>query len=210
MNSKLIQNYQFLQAKSKSIKEERMEQLDNLNKMIANDLVKKGSTKIICICTHNSRRSILAQAMLSFISNQLNINNIEVFSGGIEVTEVHRNVIEAFENFGFEIQQIPENTNSKYTVTWGNQTIEKQDNLFSKLYDDPFNPSKDFIAMMVCSDVEKNCPMVKGSINIISMNYTDPKHSDGTEEASNVYLDKLFEIGAEMFYVLQKVKSKLQ
>jgi arsenate reductase len=209
MNAQLIENYRILKEKTQFIKENRIEQLNNLSELIVNDLINHNNSKIICICTHNSRRSHLAQVMLSFIANQMNLN-IEVFSGGIEVTEVHPNAIQAFRNFGFEILQNAEATNPKYTVVWGNQMEEKQGHLYSKLYDDPFNPSKDFIAMMVCSDVEKNCPMVQGTKKVISMNYTDPKHSDGTEEASRVYLDKLFEIGAEMFYVLQKVKSKLQ
>lgn len=207
MNPKLHQNINSLKERLSSIAPERMEHLEVLLDLIQTDLNQLGNCQIICICTHNSRRSHIAQAMLAFLSNQLEIKGIEVFSGGIEVTEVHENAIKAFKEFGFEIHSSLEKTNPKYSLQWGDGVDERQDNLFSKIYDDPFNPSKDFIAMMVCSDVEKNCPMVKGTKKIVSMNYSDPKFADGSADAVNVYLDKIHEIGSEMLYVLQKIKN---
>lgn len=60
----------------------------------------------------------------------------------------------------------------------------------------------DFIAIMVCDDADTNCPFVPGAKHRFSLTYTDPKHADGKENELEVYVNKIWEIGSEMWFML--------
>ncbi|MEJ2005520.1 MAG: protein-tyrosine-phosphatase, partial [Cyclobacteriaceae bacterium] len=76
---------------------------------------------------------------------------------------------------------------------------------FSKTYDDPYNPAENFAAVMTCTDAEERCPVVPGSSARISLPYEDPKLADDTPQESSRYDERVYQIAAEMIYVMTKI-----
>jgi hypothetical protein len=75
---------------------------------------------------------------------------------------------------------------------------------WSKVYNDPANPQKEFCAVMTCSEADRNCPIVFGALDRISLPYNDPKEADGTPEEAVRYDERCLQIAAEMWYVMQQ------
>ena len=166
-----------------------------------------GYVDIVAVCTHNSRRSQLAQLWLKTAALFFQIEGINTFSGGTEGTAFNHRIIWALEQFGFKIiKHHTHLSNPKYIIPLfdGDTT----DQMFSKAYTNEYNPLKGFIAVMVCDHADENCPLVFGAKHRVSVHYKDPKEFDGTEEEAQAYLDKVKEIGNEMLWVMNEVNSK--
>ena len=78
---------------------------------------------------------------------------------------------------------------------------------WSKKYDDAPNPQQDFCAVMTCSEADKNCPIVFGALDRISLPYNDPKEADGTPEEAARYDERCLQIAAELWYVMQQASK---
>jgi arsenate reductase len=76
---------------------------------------------------------------------------------------------------------------------------------FSKVYDQAPNPREGFIAVMVCSDADKACPFVSGSLARIAIPCVDPKVADGTKGEALTYDERCEQIAREMLYVMAMV-----
>lgn len=76
---------------------------------------------------------------------------------------------------------------------------------FSKTFDDPANPDKNFAAIMTCSDADENCPLVPGTSFRKAVTYRDPKESDGTDHEMETYDERCRQIATEMFYMMSRV-----
>ncbi|MDE0980305.1 MAG: hypothetical protein OSA78_09945, partial [Flavobacteriales bacterium] len=61
---------------------------------------------IVFICTHNSRRSQLAQVWAQCIADDLDLNFVRCHSAGTEQTSFHPNAIQALEDRGFVVKQL--------------------------------------------------------------------------------------------------------
>ena len=168
----------------------------------------KGKALLTFICTHNSRRSQIAQVMASKAAEHMRVDAIQFFSGGTEVTACNPRTVDALRRLGLSIEQLEFQSNPRYSVKI-NPDKEPLE-LFSKKYDHYANPKKDFIAVMVCSDADENCPLVRGCTSRVSLPYNDPKSSDNTDSETAVYDMKCLEIGSEQFALLQLVSQKLQ
>ncbi len=159
---------------------------------------------ITFICTHNSRRSQLAQAWLAALAHWNGLSNIQAYSGGTEVTAFHPNAVASLERAGFRIlPRTSSEDNPPYEVSFkvdANPLL-----MYSKRYDDPANPDQQFAAVMVCSDAEAACPFVPGAPFRLALPYLDPKRSDGTPDAPQVYDQCSMEIASEMNYVIQQI-----
>ena len=79
---------------------------------------------------------------------------------------------------------------------------------FSKVFDDPTNPSESFAAVMTCSHADKNCPYIHGTEKRISLNYNDPKEFDNTQRVEQAYDERSMQIGNEMWYVFSSIKNE--
>ena len=181
------------------------EREDTLQKLIDHINEKRDSRKEIklnFICTHNSRRSQLAQAWAAVAASHYEIP-VQTFSGGVEVTAFHPNAVQALQNDGLELKP-SEGDNPVYEVTFGN---DDKLYMFSKLFDDEVNPEKDFAAIMVCDHADENCPFIPGA-NRISLTYEDPKIYDGTGLQEEKYSERSRQIATELFYVFSKVNKK--
>lgn len=167
---------------------------------------KKGETvRLNFICTHNSRRSHLAQIWTQTSAYFYGIENIETYSGGTEATAFNPRVVEAIERAGFKAED-PGGENPKYKISFSNN-IEPMI-CFSKKFDDDFNPEANFAAIMTCSDADENCPFVPGAEFRKSITYTDPKEADGTDREAEVYDERCRQIATEMFYMMNAVNSE--
>lgn len=149
------------------------------------------------ICTHNSRRSQLAQVWAKLASAYF-MMEIESFSGGVEVTAFNERAVEALRQQGFIIEKSG-TENPVYDVRFA--LDEEGIKCFSKLYDDEVNPKQSFAAIMTCSEADENCPFIPGATARIPIRYEDPKSFDDTELESEKYLERSVQIGTEMFYV---------
>jgi len=79
--------------------------------------------------------------------------------------------------------------------------------MFSKKYDDDYNPHSGFIAVMVCDHADEGCPVVQGAAHRISLHYVDPKRDDDTPMESDTYRETVELIGKETLYIMSKVKE---
>lgn len=157
------------------------------------------------ICTHNSRRSHIAQLWAQAAAYYYNIPNVECFSGGTEATAFNPRAVSGIQNAGFKITEVKPGNNPKYEVQFSNAAPAVL--AFSKKYDDPFNPNKNFAAIMTCSHADENCPIVSGASMRIAVTYDDPKDFDGTSREEAMYKERTLQIGREMLFAFSKVRN---
>lgn len=110
--------------------------------------------KILFICTGNSARSQMAEGLVNFFYN----DKFEAFSGGIKPSKVNPYAIEVMREIGIDIS----NQRSKH---------------FSEFYGIEID-----IAMTVCDNAKKVCPVFPGAKNNIHNTFTDPAEASGSEE----------------------------
>ncbi|KQO21304.1 protein tyrosine phosphatase [Flavobacterium sp. Leaf82] len=157
------------------------------------------------ICTHNSRRSHLAQVWAQTAAYYYKIKNVSCYSGGTEATALFPKVAEVLLESGFEIQKLSEGDNPIYAIKFSEN--ETPIIVFSKTYDADFNPKSEFAAIMTCSQADGGCPFIAGAEKRIAITYDDPKAFDGTSEQTEKYQERSLQIAAEMFYVFSQIKK---
>ena len=64
---------------------------------------------LIFICTHNSRRSHLAHIWASVAASDYEVEDVHVWSGGTEVTEMNTRVAESLQRSGLSISSKGDN-----------------------------------------------------------------------------------------------------
>jgi arsenate reductase len=167
-----------------------------------NDKPKGSSIALNFICTHNSRRSHLAQIWTAVAAAFYGLDHINTFSGGTEATAFNPRAVAAMMRAGFKIEN-PGGKNPHYQVAYGEAapTLE----CFSKVYDNPFNPTDNFAAIMTCSDADENCPFIPGAEMRLALTYEDPKAADDTPEEAQRYDERVRQIGREIFYAMRWV-----
>jgi arsenate reductase len=157
------------------------------------------------ICTHNSRRSHISQIWAQTAAHVYGIKNVGTYSGGTEATAFNPRAVTAMKQAGFEINtKQNDGQNPVYEVKFSNDAAPLT--IFSKKYDDPFNPNKDFAAIMTCSHADENCPVVTGATTRIALTYNDPKDFDGTPLEATKYAERVREIGREILYAFSNVE----
>jgi arsenate reductase len=201
MNLKLSQTVEAL--KNHEVSAERKSMLSPLIDCIQDHIQNKKAIDIVFICTHNSRRSHLSQVWAQAMSFYYNIHGVDCYSGGTEETAVYPKVIETFSEQGFGIQKIADTNNPVYAIKYDENLHPVI--VFSKKYDDEFNPANGVIAVMTCSEADGGCPFIAGADLRISLPFEDPKISDGTLEQDQVYKERSLQIGAEMGYVFSQI-----
>ena len=186
-----------------SIPKERKMLLEKISQHIVSKSNENKPINLDYICTHNSRRSHFGQIWAHVAANYFNVKNVHTFSGGTEATAFNTNAIDALMRVGFNVKQITQGTNPTYQVFHtenANPSI-----CFSKVYDNPTNPQKEFAAIMTCSDAEENCPFIPGVELRIGTTYDDPKAFDNTPLQDSKYDERCRQIALETFYVFSKI-----
>jgi len=187
------------------IRAERKKLLKSFADYIPKRINKEKEVNLIFICTHNSRRSHMAQIWAQTAAEYYNIPNIKCYSGGTEATAFNPSAVKAVRNVGFKVEKQDETENPIYLVYYSDE--KKPLKNFSKVYNDRFNPQKKFAAIMTCSDADKNCPVVFGAEARFPIRYNDPKEFDGTDEEELKYRERFEQIGIEMLFTFMNVKQ---
>lgn len=182
-----------------TISEERKAVLNPLINYVKEKIEANQPIRLNFICTHNSRRSHLSQIWAQTMAAYFNINNVACYSGGTEATAMFPKVGETLQNQGFKINQLSEGSNPVYSVKFSENAPAVI--AFSKRYENAFNPSSNFAAIMTCSSADQGCPMVLGSDKRVAVTYEDPKQSDGTPQQTETYFKRSLDIATEMKYV---------
>lgn len=185
------------------IPQERRTALKELAEFIQKRMSHAQTVYLNFICTHNSRRSHLAQIWAQTAAYYFGVSDVKCFSGGTEATAFNPRAVKAMQEAGFDIKKVKEGDNPVYEVRYANN--QEPIIAFSKKYDDPFNRNKDFVAIMTCSHANENCPLVLGASARIAITYDDPKDYDGTSQEESKYQERVQEIGREIFYAFSQV-----
>lgn len=188
-----------------SISTERKTALQPLIDFIQSKVENKQEVRINFICTHNSRRSHLAQIWAQTIANYFNLQNVFCYSGGTEATALFPMVAETLQHSGFQITPISKGENPVYSIKYAEN--EHPIIGFSKLLDDDFNPKSEFAAIMTCDSANEACPFVPGAEKRIPITFEDPKAFDNTPQQAEKYGERSMQIASEMFYVFSQIKS---
>lgn len=200
MFSKLNVTIRSLQPET--ISEERQSILTPLVDYIKQKRIAGEEIRLNFICTHNSRRSHLSQIWAQTMAHYFRIEKITCYSGGTEATAMFPKVAETLTHQGFSILKLSEGKNPVYAV---NYSAEKHPVIcFSKTYDDDFNATTGFGAIMTCDSAIEACPIVVGSEVRFPITYKDPKAFDNTPQQAEKYLERSIQIATEMFWVFSK------
>jgi arsenate reductase (thioredoxin) len=175
---------------------------------------------VVCVCTGNSRRSILSSTMISLAGLYYGLPEVTGFSGGTEPSAFNARTITALRAIGVEIEPTGEEAprgheggaNPIYRVSFAapgagirHETIE-----FSKRYDDAANPRSGFAAIMVCSEADRGCPVVKGADARIAAPYLDPKLYDSSDLETAKYAERRDDIGRFALATLTQARLRLR
>lgn len=158
------------------------------------------------ICTHNSRRSHLAQIWAQTAASFYGVKNVHCYSGGTEETALYGQLLFTLREQGFQLFQLSAGNNPIYAIKYDDNCAPLIG--FSKKYDHPYNPHSHFAAVLTCSQADGGCPFIAGAETRIPITFQDPKISDNRPDQDKVYAKTSLEIGKEMCYVFSQIHKK--
>ena len=184
---------------------ERRPRLKEIAAFVEMRVTAKKPALLTFICTHNSRRSHLAQIWAHVAANYYGIAGVETFSGGTEATTFNVRAINALKRAGFLVStsEAPKE-NPRYQVRFSDRAPSLV--CFSKVYNDAPNPQQDFCAIMTCSQADQACPIVPGAAHRVALPYEDPKAFDDSAQEAEKYDERCRQIAREMLFVFSLLK----
>ncbi len=194
-----------LSAEFEQIPADRQKELKKAALFIRSKLQAGEAAQLTFICTHNSRRSHLAQIWIQTAAAYYDVEGVHAYSGGTEATAMNSRTVDALRRVGFTVTDSTGGSNPVYLVKFSDNKPEIRS--YSKVYNAEGNPKENFAAIMTCSQADKNCPIVQGSTFRIAIPYDDPKVADGTPEETARYDERTQQIGREMLYLIAQVKD---
>jgi protein-tyrosine-phosphatase len=203
MNNTLLEYIKNAENSFFQIPDKRKSELEEIAAFITQKSQLGEKSKLIYICTHNSRRSHFGQIWAATAAKYFGIHNVESYSGGTESTAFNERSVAAVKRAGFEVLKTTEGTNPIYHVKYDENG--KEIVAFSKKYEDEVNPKNDFCAIMTCSSADKACPVVFGASLRVATQYEDPKAFDDTADETKMYDERCKQIATETLYLFSKV-----
>ncbi len=191
-------------AKNTLIPSDRKVLLQKIAQKIADEYTTRTTSfGLNFICTHNSRRSQIAQVWTFFAIDYFHLDKILPYSGGTETTAFHKNTVKTLQKTGFLFNLIDfSHKNPNYSISYKNATTTLVG--FSKLHDDASN-SKPYIAITTCNHADENCPFIPEAIYRFHLPFVDPKSFDNTEFEEKKYQETNQQIASEVFFIFKKV-----
>ena len=183
----------------------REKALERVSAYIADRMRNGQSARLTFICTHNSRRSQMAQIWAQASAQFFGLSGVCTFSGGTEATTFDPRAVSAMVRAGFRIEPCSAGDNPVYLVQSGPELPPVR--AFSKAYLDPSNPRDGYCAILACSSADRGCPVISGADERILIPYEDPKTSDGTARETAVYDERCREICREMGWLFARASS---
>lgn len=201
-----------LEQEHENIDVQRLDILDDLAAHISQTLKRRREIQLAFICTHNARRSQMAQLWAHAAAWINGTPGVLSLSGGTEVTRFHPSARLAMQTLGFSFTRVDgngapesEQANAHWRAT---VTASGFEPLFcySKRFEQTVNSEKPFTAIMTCSHADQHCPVLPGAEARFALYYEDPGRFDGTENERSAYLKTAVEIGREILYVFKKAR----
>ena len=189
-----------------AIDTERRTDLDALSEELANWLRQGQELPMTFICTHNSRRSHMAQIWAQCAARRHGLYGVRTFSGGTEATAFNPRAVAAIQRAGLTVEIRVDGENPVYVVEDGQGDGMR---CWSKVFSDDANPSANFVAVMTCQSADEACPFVPGAGLRVALPYVDPKAFDGTSREAAAYDERCAQIAREMFYLFAEVGKRL-
>jgi arsenate reductase len=186
-----------------AISSERLQLLNEMATYLIAKMKQGQEIRLNFICTHNSRRSQFSQIWAQTAAAYYGIEAF-CYSGGVEVTTFNPRAVAAIQRDGFNVVQ-KEGENPIYFVLFSDDSEPIV--TFSKVYDDPINATKDFAAVMTCDHADENCPVISGAERRFPLRFEDPKAFDDSPLEETMYSERSHQIGAELFYLFEKVSN---
>lgn len=181
---------------------DRKSMMEPLIRWIDERNAKNEAAPILFVCTHNSRRSILAEVLMNTLALYVDQSNVRAFSTGTEVTAFHPNAMEALKRIGFTANVDPGH-NPKVHLQAGPESPTFT--VYSKALDGIPYLNPPFAAVMVCTDAEENCPFIPGADLRVALPYTDPKWADNTRAVEDSYDKTVLQIASELYFALKSI-----
>ncbi len=110
--------------------------------------------KVLFLCTENACRSQMAEGL---INHDLK-GEIQAFSAGVRATRVNPRAIQVMAELNIDISR---------------QRSKSMDEFADEQFD---------LAITLCDQAQKQCPMFPGAARLIHMGFPDPAKAAGTEE----------------------------
>jgi protein-tyrosine-phosphatase len=183
----------------------RRTSLERLATLITGPTAAGRDKQIIFFCTHNSRRSQMAQIWASTAAHHFAVKGVISQSAGVLATEVDRRTVETLERVGFACKRA-DGPNPLYTVQIGDPG--RLISLFSKTLPELYQQPTSFIAVMTCSDADRKCPVIDGASNRLTLCYDDPKVADGSTREADVYDQCCRSISRDLLYAFSRIKTR--
>jgi len=188
-----------------AIPEDRKRELEKIALFVRTKLQAGETPQITFICTHNSRRSHMAQIWAQTAAAYYGVTGVKTFSGGVEATACNERTVRALRKAGFSVADSTGGKNPIYLVQYSEK--EAPIRAFSKLYQAEGNPHENYLAAMTCDQADVHCPIVQGASLRVGIHYTDPKEADGTDHEAATYGERCRQIAREMFFLMSLVKA---
>lgn len=184
----------------------RKAELSQLGQYVLTKLRAGEPAKLTFICTHNSRRSHLSQIWAYVAALYYGLNGVETYSGGTEATAFNPRAVTALRQCGLRIEADDElAANPHYSVRSSDSLPTLS--CFSKVFDQPPNPTTGYCAVMTCSQADEACPVVFGCELRLPIRYEDPKVADNTPHEAERYAERSRQICREMLYAFKQAIS---
>ena len=193
------------QAEFDQIDSNRKTQLEEISAYIRTQRKQGNKVRLTFVCTHNSRRSHMAQLWAAVAAETYGIQ-ANTYSGGSESTAFNPRAVAAMERAGFGVEKTTDDMNPIYHVRFCDNRPAMT--CFSKKFDGDPNPKADFAAVMVCGDADRACPVVPGATGLFAIPFVDPKASDGTPQEAETYDERCAQIAREMLYIMSRVDDR--
>lgn len=187
-----------------NIPDDRKKTLWPLVDFIQGKIDRNEKIRLNFICTHNSRRSHLAQVWAQVMAYYFGIEKVFCYSGGTMATAVFPAVIQTLEREGFQTTALTSTQNPIYSIKFSDN--EPSVIGFSKTWDNSFNPKSSFAAIMTCAQADAGCPFIAGAKKRIALTYDDPKKFDNSPQEIQKYKQTSHLIANELFYVFSELK----
>jgi arsenate reductase len=188
------------------ISDEKKEILKEIANYIIESRKIRPSVRVMFVCTHNSRRSQIAQASIRAAAAFKGIGGIFSYSAGTEVTEVNPYTAEALKNIGFEVRKYDALENPKYAIAYSAEVPASIH--YSKLINDISNPQYGFLAVMVCGSADMQCPTVTGSDKRILLAYDDII-AKSPEDSAEKHTQMAKQILTDMLFIMDLVEASV-
>lgn len=169
---------------------------------------KHRTAALVFICTHNSRRSHFSQIWAQVAAYRYGVTGVETFSGGTEVTAMNSRVADSLRRSGLAVEiprEFAADTNPRYLVRFAPNSPPLV--CFSKIHNEPPNPSTDFCAVMTCAHADEACPLVPSCNLRAAIRYDDPKVSDNTPAEASTYDERSAQICREMLLLMHLARQ---